>query len=347
MDRSDHPTLITGGAGFVGSNLAERLLRAGLPVRLLDDLSRHGSRANLRHLEDQYGNLVEAIVADICDQSAVARAVRDVRDVIHLAAQVSTTASVVNPRADHRVNVSGTDNLVNQASRLSTPPPIIFSSSNKVYGDLRWLELREYKDRYEVLDPAFTTGISEQVPLSFASPYAESKATAERRLAKYAETAAPAAILRMSCVYGPRQWGDQRQGWVGHFVSMAVAGKEVVIFGDGKQVRDLLFIDDLVDAFLAARHLTTVPGAHVVNVGGGLGMARSLRELSKMIESQIGEPLDLRFERARHGDQKWYVSNTGRFTRLTGWAPKVAPNEGLAALIDWRRHAELRPAAVA
>ncbi len=240
--------LVTGGAGFIGSNLVHRLLREGWSVRVLDDLSRPGVEANLQELELIHGSQLEVEIGDVCDSRAVRRVLSGVTDVVHLAGQVSVVASLDDPELDRRVNVGGTINVLNEALRLGAPPSILIASTNKVYGSLRRIPLARSSTRYQPRDPTLRRrGIAENAPLLPDTPYSRSKTIAENFALQHTKSGRlPVIVFRMSCVYGPRQMGHEGQGWVSHFMCQAQEGKQATLFGDGRQVRDLLFIDDLL-----------------------------------------------------------------------------------------------------
>jgi CDP-paratose 2-epimerase len=329
--------LITGGAGFVGSNLAHRLLSLGHRVRLLDDLSRPGVEHNARWLGRLFGDRVELVVGDVRDPATVRAAVADADQVFHLAAQVAVTTSLTDPLTDFEVNARGTLNVLEAVRQRRDPPPMVLSSTNKVYGALPDVPLEKTGDRYVPSDPALRArGVSEERPLDFHSPYGCSKGCADQYVIDHARTfGLPACVFRMSCIYGPRQFGTEDQGWVAHFLRRAVNGEEITIYGDGCQVRDVLFIEDLVDAFLLARdHMADVAG-RAFNVGGGPESTLSLRELLDALGGMCGRRVAVRYADWRVGDPRYYVSDTRRFRLTTGWRPRVGVAEGLLRLRDW------------
>jgi len=340
------PVLITGGAGFIGTNLADRLLGEGREVIVFDNLSRRGVDRNAQWLAARHGSRVRIVEGDVRDGAALARVARIAAQVFHFAAQVAVTSSLVDPVEDFEVNARGTLNLLEALRGRSEPAPLVFTSTNKVYGDLDDLELDLADTRYVPVDPAIRAhGVGEDRSLSFCSPYGCSKGTADQYVLDYARTfRMPAAVFRMSCIYGPHQCGTEDQGWVAHFVIRALQDEPVTIYGDGLQVRDVLFVDDLVDAFLLAQsHMDRVSG-RAFNMGGGPASTTSLLELLDRIEAlHGGRP---RFERDawRAADQRYYVSDTRRFRALTGWQPKTALTTGLMALYQWLLGA--RPQAV-
>jgi CDP-paratose 2-epimerase len=331
------PVLITGGAGFVGSNLADRLLSAGHRVRLLDNLSRAGVERNLQWLIETHGDLVDIEVPDVRNFAIVKQAVKDASHVFHFAAQVAVTSSLTDPREDFEINARGTLNVLEAIRGLENPPSLVFTSTNKVYGTLSDLEFTKQPTRYAPLDPAIhERGIGENRPLDFHSPYGCSKGAADQYVVDYARTfGIPALVFRMSCIYGPHQHGNEDQGWVAHFIIRSLGGLPITIYGDGRQVRDILFIDDLVDAFLLAqRHMKKLSG-NAFNIGGGPENTISLLELLDVLAELHGGDLSIQFENWRAADQRYYVADTRKFSHLTGWKPRVTVNEGIRRLYEW------------
>ena len=331
------PILITGGAGFVGSNLAHRLLSAGHRVRLLDNLSRSGVERNLQWLIETHGDLVDIEVPDVRNFSIVKQAVKDASQVFHFAAQVAVTSSLVDPIEDFEINARGTLNLLEAVRSVDNPPPLVFTSTNKVYGNLDDLQFTNGVTRYSPADRLIRErGIAENRPLDFHSPYGCSKGAADQYVIDYARTyRIPALVFRMSCIYGPHQYGNEDQGWVAHFVIRALTGKPITIYGDGKQVRDILFIDDLVDAFLLAQqHIKKLSG-NAFNIGGGPQNTISLLELLDLLTELHGGEIPIEFDDWRAADQRYYVADTNKFGGLTGWKPKVGVQEGVRRLYEW------------
>jgi CDP-paratose 2-epimerase len=344
------PTLITGGAGFIGTNLAARLLDDGGRVVLFDNLSRPGVERNVAWLEARYGDHVRLIRGDIRDAAAVREAVADAAQVFHFAAQVAVTTSLLDPIEDFEVNARGTLNLLEAIRARTTPPALVFTSTNKVYGGLDDVPLRVRGDRYEPEDAALAaSGVSERRPLDFHSPYGCSKGAADQYVIDYARTyGLPAVVFRMSCIYGEHQCGTEDQGWVAHFLIRALEGEPITLYGDGKQVRDILFAADLVEAFLLAQREMGRLSAQAFNIGGGPGNTVSLLELLELIASLTGERPRTLMQDWRPGDQRYYVSDTHRFGAAAGWAPRVGVREGVTRLWRWLaadRQADHRPAA--
>jgi CDP-paratose 2-epimerase len=328
--------LITGGAGFIGTNLADRLLTDGEHVTIYDDLSRHGVRENAAWLKDKHQDRVKVEVADVRDAARLQAAVRQAGQVFHFAAQVAVTTSLLEPRHDYEVNIGGTLNLLEAIRSLDDPPPLVFTSTNKVYGALSDLALQKNCTRYQPLESSLRTGISEERPLDFHSPYGCSKGAADQYVLDYARTfGIPAVVFRMSCIYGPHQMGTEDQGWVAHFLIRAIQEQPILICGDGMQVRDVLFVEDLVDAFLLAQANSRTLSGQAFNIGGGLGNTISLLELLDMIGALQGEKPEVHMHGWRAGDQRYYVSDTRKYKAATGWAPKVSVREGVERLYEW------------
>ena len=329
--------LITGGAGFVGTNLAQRLLGEGARVRIYDSLARAGSEENIAWLEERFPRGLEFIHDDVRNAQSVRAAVKGVEHIYHLAAQVAVTTSLVDPLGDFEVNVRGALNVLEAARGATRPPSVLYSSTNKVYGVLADVPLHAREHRYEPTDAEMRArGVSELRPLDFHSPYGCSKGAADQYVLDYARSYGLAAVVfRMSCIYGPHQHGNEDQGWVAHFVRCALGGRQVAIYGDGLQVRDVLFVDDLVDAFERARAAMGALSGRAFNIGGGPANAIGVLELIRRIELRTGRPIPLRFDAWRVGDQRYYVSDASRFQEATGWRPRVAVDAGLDALCAW------------
>jgi CDP-paratose 2-epimerase len=331
------PVAILGGAGFIGANLAAHLARTGHRVRIYDNLSRAGVERNLAWLREAHGSRVEAVIADIRDRDRLRAALAGTAAVFHFAGQTAVTTSLVDPRADFDVNAAGTLEVLEALRAQPRPPPLLYTSTNKVYGTLPDLPLVAQADRWRPIDDALhARGIDERRPVEPRTPYGCSKACAEQYVLDYAHCfGLPAAVFRMSCIYGPHQLGTEDQGWVAHFLIRALAGEPITIYGDGRQVRDVLFVDDLVDAFVRAWQQIDVVRGRAFNIGGGARHTLSLLELVDEIARLGGHRPALRFEDWRAGDQRYYVSDTAAYTAATGWRPLVAPRAGARALHDW------------
>ena len=336
--------LITGGAGFIASNVADRLLRDGWRVRLFDNLSRPGVEQNVAWLKQTHAGYtsrgepkVELVLGDVRDTRAIARSLTGVNRVFHFAAQVAVTTSLVNPTLDFEVNARGTLNLLEAIRALSDRPSLLFTSTNKVYGHLRDLPLRVSARRYEPEDRVVKDrGISESRPLDFHSPYGCSKGAAEQYVLDYARTFdIPATVFRMSCIYGPHQFGTEDQGWVAHFIIQALKRAPLTLYGDGMQVRDVLFVGDLVEAMMRAHDCIDQIKGEAFNIGGGRPSTVSLLELIDLIGDLLGRRPVYRLEPWRTADQRYYVSDTTKFQRATGWTPRVSVTEGVERLAAW------------
>ena len=338
-NHDERPVLITGGAGFIGTNVAHRLLSEGRRVLVYDNLSRPGVEQNLGWLKEQHGDRVQAEIADIRDALSLRRAVSRASAVFHFAAQVAVTTSLEDPIEDFTVNARGTVNLLEALRSLDNPPPLVFTSTNKVYGGLEDLEFRPNGRRYDPADNAIRLyGINEERRLDFHSPYGCSKGTADQYVLDYARTfGLQAVVFRMSCIYGLHQFGTEDQGWVAHFLIRALHGEPITLYGDGLQVRDILFVDDVVNAFmLAFKYMDEVSG-QAFNMGGGPSNSVSLLEVLDLIGHVHGKKPKVHFGGWRPGDQRYYVSNTAKFQAATGWKAQVGTREGIERLYQWLR----------
>jgi CDP-paratose 2-epimerase len=331
-------TLITGGAGFIGTNLADRILRTGERVVVLDDLSRPGVSENLTWLRSVHRRRLRVEIGDARDARTVQRALAGVDQVFHFAAQVAVTSSLDAPLHDFEVNLGATITLLDQLRRMEDPLPIVFTSTNKVYGGLDDVPLRVSGERWEPIDDELRTrGIGEAHPLHFCSPYGCSKGGADQYVLDHATSyGVPSVVFRMSCIYGPHQCGNEDQGWVAHFLMRALDGLPITIYGDGRQVRDILFVDDLLDAMQLAMDRTPALAGRAFNIGGGPANTVSLRELLALVADLEGAP-QVEHGPPRIGDQRYYVSDTRAFQAATGWSPRVGVAEGVGRLLDWLR----------
>lgn len=340
----DRVVLITGGAGFIGSNLAARLLgQSGVSVRIFDNFSRSGVEHNVRWLKSLApAGRLEIARGDVRKASQVATAVSGVNEIYHLAAQVAVTTSVDDPHTDFEVNALGTLNVLEAARRSDERPMVLFTSTNKVYGSLHSVPVQAGSTAYSAVDPGFE-GVNEDAPLDFHSPYGCSKGAADQYIRDYARIYnLPTIVFRMSCIAGPRQFGNEDQGWVAHFLYSVLAGRRINIYGDGLQVRDLLHVDDLLDAMQAVHaHLLTTRG-EIFNVGGGMQRAVSILELLRRIEHLTGESFDAIYGDVRPGDQPLYITDTAKLTAITGWRPLRSLNEILADIYAfWKENWKL------
>jgi CDP-paratose 2-epimerase len=333
----DSPALITGGAGFIGCNLADHLLSQGRRVRVFDNVSRAGVERNLTWLRARHGDRLQIRLGDVREPRALEAALRGTGPVFHFAAQVAVTASLSDPVSDFDINARGTLNLLEAIRRSPRRHGIVFASTNKVYGPLEDVALQVNGRRFEPVDPALREGFDENRPLSFQSPYGCSKGAADQYVLDYARTfGIPAVVLRMGSVYGPHQWGDEEQGWIAHFVASALARRTITLFGDGRQVRDPLHIDDLVDALIRAQDRVDRLTGRAFNIGGGPSRAASLLEVVDLVRDLQGSAPAVEFSDWRIADQRYYVSDTRRFCIAAGWSPRVDLAEGVARLHRWR-----------
>lgn len=330
--------LVTGGMGFIGSNYVNRLLRRGEEVVVYDNLSRSGAPKNLSWLRQQYGrDAFRMIVGDIRDATLLASVVSEADVIVHLASQVAVTTSVLHPRDDFEVNALGTFNLL-EAARLSKKQPIVFyASTNKVYGGMETVPVRETETRYEYVD--LPEGIPETQPLDFHSPYGCSKGAGDQYTRDYHRIyGLPTVVFRQSCIYGPRQFGIEDQGWVAWFIIALLTGKPITIYGNGKQVRDLLHVEDLLDAYDAALERIDVAAGQIYNIGGGAENTLSVwKELQPILEGLNGGEIGVKWGAWRPGDQWIYVSDTRKARTELGWQPRVTVKAGIPLLFQWAR----------
>jgi CDP-paratose 2-epimerase len=326
--------LVTGGAGFVGCNLADRLRAEGHEVKILDNLSRPGVELNLEWLRSRHGRAIEFVRADVRDYDQVQRVVADVEGIFHLAGQVAVTTSVTDPREDFETNALGTLNVLEAVRTRGGITYLLFSSTNKVYGALAEFGVAESPGAYHLRD--LPAGVPESAPLDFFTPYGCSKGAADQYVRDYCRIyGLPTVVFRMSCIYGPHQLGTEDQGWVMHFVRSVLEGRPIVIYGDGKQVRDVLYVDDLVDAFLLAADRICDCAGKVYNIGGGPANAMPILEVFEHLKSMGHATGELSFEDWRWGDQKVYVSDISRAAADLAWEPRTTKAEGLRRLVEW------------
>ncbi len=328
--------LVTGGAGFIGSNYVYRLLRRGENVTIYDNLSRAGAPRNLDWLKKNIdASSLKVIVADVRDAASIADAARGADVIVHLAGQVAVTTSVTNPRDDFEANAIGTFNTL-EAARLSERNPVfIFASTNKVYGGMDDVKVVEDATRWHYAD--LVNGCPESQPLDFHSPYGCSKGTGDQYVRDYARIyELRSVVFRQSCIYGPRQFGIEDQGWLAWMTIAAVTGRKITIYGDGKQVRDVLHVDDLLDAYDAAIEKIEVAKGRVYNVGGGPSNVLAVwAEFGPMLEKLLGKKIEVARADWRPGDQRVFYADFSKAKNELGWEPKIGLEEGIERLFNW------------
>jgi len=326
--------LVTGGIGFIGTNLSHRLLREGHDVILFDNLSRAGVPQNLHWLRSEHRDRMQFIQGDVRDLDSVKKAMQGTDAVFHLAAQVAVTTSVTNPLDDFSTNAQGTLNVLEAARKQSPMPVVLYTSTNKVYGGLEHLPVVERATRYEF--ETLPYGVPETCPLDFHSPYGCSKGAADQYVHDYHRIyGLPSVVFRMSCIYGPHQFGNEDQGWVAHFALTGLRGGHLTIFGDGKQVRDLLYVDDLVELMSRAYENIKQTAGHVYNVGGGPTHTTSVWvELRDPLKCLLEKLPAVDYSEFRPGDQKIYISDIRKAQQHLGWTPKVGVMDGLRRMVE-------------
>ncbi len=328
--------LVTGGAGFIGSNYVHRLVSRGERVTVFDNFSRGGAKRNLEWLHDTFGkDAFSVVVGDVRDASLITEAARDADVIVHLAGQVAVTTSVNDPRDDFESNALGTFNTL-EAARLSGRNPIfLYSSTNKVYGGMEEVELFEEPTRWRYKD--MIHGCPESQPLDFHSPYGCSKGAGDQYVRDYARIyGVPSVVLRQSCIYGPRQFGIEDQGWVAWFIIASITGRPMTVFGDGKQVRDILNVEDLMNAYDAAVEKIDIASGNVYNIGGGPENVMSVwYEFGPILEKLLGRTLDVARGDWRPGDQRVFYADIRKAERELGWSPKIGVEEGIRRLHNW------------
>jgi|TARA_B100000315_G_C14524715_1_gene563254 CDP-paratose 2-epimerase len=332
--------LVTGGCGFLGSNIASRLVEAGEQVTIADNLSRTGSTRNLTWLRNQ--GTLDFVTLDVRDAPAVDAFVSRVRPdvVLHLAGQVAMTTSLADPRLDFEVNAAGSLNVLEAVRAHCPDAAVVYSSSNKVYGELGSVRLEEAERRY--VAPDHPDGIDETAPLEFCTPYGCSKGAADQYLLDYARVyGLKTVVFRHSTIYGGRQFATIDQGWVGWFCSKATeATREAAvepfsISGSGKQVRDVLYVDDAIDVYLAAAERTDSVAGQAFNIGGGIHNSSSLLELFDRLERLTGAEMRYSGGPWRAHDQRFFVADCAKAHRLLGWRPRTDIEAGVSRTLDW------------
>lgn len=335
--------LIFGGAGFIGANLAcDLLLETDASVHVFDNLCRRSVQHNLELLKKAAGKSgrLRVTIGDVRNASAVERACRTATEIYQFAAQVAVTTSIADPRCDFETNTIGTFNVLEGARTSGNQPFVLFTSTNKVYGEMADEPLELRGQRYVYVN---RRSVSEEQPLDFHSPYGCSKGAADQYVHEYSRIyGIPTVVFRMSCIAGEMQYGNEDQGWVAHFLYSALRGGPIVVYGDGCQVRDVLHVGDLVRAFDSVRTSLPQTAGHIYNVGGGTENAISLLELMDEIETLTGERIQYTRSERRPGDQQIYISDNSKLTRHTGWKPLSSVQQTLAAIYSfWQAHREL------
>jgi len=327
--------LITGGAGFIGVNAAEAFIRDGWHVTLFDNLSRKGTDLNLRYLRKQYPAECDFILGDVrYDYFSLLRAVGRAELVLHLAAQVAVTTSIVRPIEDFEINARGSFNVLEAVRESGNKPLVIYASTNKVYGGMPDVICVKEAKRYRFRD--FPDGIAEDRPLDFHSPYGCSKGTADQYVHDYERIyGIPTVVFRQSCIYGQRQFGVEDQGWVAWFAIAALLNRPITIYGDGLQVRDLLHVDDLVAAYKSAADSPSQASGKIFNMGGGPTRTLSLVELLEFLQKRLGKEIPVGHAEQRAGDQPVFVADIRKAERELNWRPRTDPLPGIEMLLRW------------
>ena len=328
--------LVTGGAGFIGSNYVDRLLARKLSITIYDDLSRKGAEKNIQWLREKYSrDAFQLVVADVRDQEKLLEPVAQADVIVHLASQVAVTTSVQSPRQDFEINALGTFNVIEAARKSSRDPVLLFASTNKVYGEMEDVRVEETEKRWQYADLPY--GCPETQPLDFHSPYGCSKGCGDQYVRDYARIyGLRSVVFRQSCIYGPRQFGMEDQGWLAWMIIAAILDKQISIYGDGKQVRDVLYVDDLLDAYDAAISRIDQVKGQVFNVGGGKDNVISVwNEFGKILEGLLGRSIDVNHGDWRPGDQKVFVSDIRKAEKVLGWKPKTDVKTGISKLFAW------------
>ncbi len=328
--------LITGGAGFIGSNYADRLIGRGERVTIYDNLSRAGGPLNLSWLREKHGKQsFRVVIGDVRDAALLTSETRDVDAIVHLAGQVAVTTSTLHPREDFESNAVGTFNVLEAARLSELKPVVIYASTNKVYGGMEDVSILEQDTRYSYED--LDHGVPETFPLDFHSPYGCSKGAGDQYVRDYHRIyGLPTVVLRQSCIYGPRQFGIEDQGWLAWFTIAATLDRPITIYGDGKQVRDVLHVEDLMNAYDAALDKIEVTAGEVYNLGGGPDNTISVWiEFGDLLERLFDRELLVSWGDWRPGDQLVYVSDIRKAEYDMGWKPQIDVAEGVERLYRW------------
>ena len=327
---------ITGGAGFIGSNYVNRLLQRKAKVTIYDNLSRAGAPLNIKWLKETHGdNAFQLVAGDVRDADLLAEKARQADVIVHLAAQVAVTTSVLQPREDFEINAQGTFNVIEAARSSGRAPVVLFASTNKVYGEMEDVPAVEASTRWRYEN--LPLGCPETQPLDFHSPYGCSKGAGDQYVRDYSRIyGLRSVVFRQSCIYGPRQFGVEDQGWLAWMVIAAITGRKISIYGDGKQVRDVLHVDAMLDAYDAViANIEKVKG-RVYNLGGGSNNVISVwAEFGPMLEKLLGKPIPVTHGDWRPGDQKVFVADIRKAESELGWKPKINVEEGVKRLFNW------------
>ena len=328
--------LVTGGAGFIGSNYVRKLLQRNEHVTIFDNLSRAGAPRNIDWLKGQFGDdAFRLIVGDVRSADEIKEAAKDADIIVHLAGQVAVTTSVINPREDFESNALGTFNTLEAARASEYDPIFIYASTNKVYGGMDDVALKEDATRWLYAD--LKHGCAETQPLDFHSPYGVSKGAGDQYVRDYARIyGLRSVVFRQSCIYGPRQFGIEDQGWLAWMTIAAVTGKQITVYGDGKQVRDVLHVDDLLNAYDAAIENIDTARGQVYNMGGGTRNVMAIwTEFGPILERLLGGKIEVARDDWRPGDQKVFYADFRKAQRELGWEPKIDLEEGIERLFEW------------
>ncbi len=328
--------LVTGGAGFIGSNYVNRLLKRGENVTIYDNLNRAGAPRNLDWLKKDFGeNAFNVIVADVRDAASITEAARGADVIVHLAGQVAVTTSVTNPRDDFEANAFGTFNTLEAGCLSERNPIFIYASTNKVYGGMDDVTVVEDATRWHYAD--LINGCPESQPLDFHSPYGCSKGTGDQYVRDYARIyGLRSVVFRQSCIYGPRQFGIEDQGWLAWMTIAAVTGRKITIYGDGKQVRDVLHVDDLLNAYDAAIEKIEIAKGQIYNVGGGAHNVLAVwAEFGPILEKLLGKKIEIAHADWRPGDQRVFYADFSKARNELGWEPKIGLEDGIERLYKW------------
>jgi CDP-paratose 2-epimerase len=331
-----HKYLVTGGAGFIGSNYVHRLIQRNEHVTIFDNLSRAGAPRNVAWLKEKFGDdAFRLIVGDVRSADEVKEAAKDADIIVHLAGQVAVTTSVTNPRDDFEANALGTFNALESARASGRNPIFIYASTNKVYGGMEDVDLFEEATRWRYKD--LTHGCPETQPLDFHSPYGCSKGTGDQYVRDYARIYdLRSVVFRQSCIYGPRQFGIEDQGWLAWMTIAAVTGRRITIYGDGKQVRDVLHVEDLLNAYDAAIENIDIAKGQVYNMGGGTRNVLAVwAEFGPILEKLLGKRIEVARDDWRPGDQRVFYADFRKAGRELNWEPKIDLEEGIELLFNW------------